>query len=355
MHTLEHRIKIEKTTHSRLPETDMNNIPFGRVFSDHMLVVKYDEGKWQQAEIKPYGNLELAPSISSLNYGQSIFEGMKAHKGPNGEALLFRPMDNFRRMNRSAARMCMPEIPEDVFMEGMKALVDLDKGWLPEKENSALYIRPLYFGIDEFIGVHASESYIFTIFTCPVGTYYTAPVSLLASKDYIRAAVGGTGSAKTCGNYAASLLPDRIARAQGYNNVLWLDAKEHRYVEECGTMNIFFVIEDTVITPPLGGTILPGITRDSVLRLLKDNGYKIETRPISIYEVEEACEAGYLQEAFGAGTAATISHIEKIGFSGKDMILPPIEGRKVSNWLGKTLNDIKLGVADDPYGWVVKV
>lgn len=355
MQTLAHGIKIDKIAHSKLHDIDMNNIPFGRLFSDHMLVARFEGGKWQAPEIKPYGKFELAPSVLSLNYGQSIFEGMKAHRGENGEALLFRPDANFRRMNRSAARMCMPDIPEEIFMDGLKTLIELDKAWLPNKENSALYIRPLYFGTDEFIGVHASENYLFTIFTCPVGTYYSAPVSLLVSKDYIRAAIGGTGSAKTCGNYAGSLLPDRIAREQGYHNVLWLDAKEHRYVEECGTMNIFFVIEDTVITPPLSGTILPGITRDSVIRLLKDNGYKIEARPISIYEVEEAYEAGYLREAFGAGTAATISHIAKIGFGGRDMALPPVEDRKVSNWLGQTLSKIKTGELADPYGWIVKV
>ncbi len=355
MNTLESPIRIEKVEQSRLHSLKAGDIPFGRVFSDHMLVANFRNEKWEAPEIKPYGPLSLPPSTSTLNYGQSVFEGMKAHKGLKGETLLFRPQSNFHRLNRSAARLCMPEVPESIFMDGIKTLVDLDKAWIPNDEQGALYIRPLYFGIDEFIGVSASENYLFVIFTCPVGAYYSKPVNLLATKDFIRAAIGGTGSAKTCGNYAASLWPDRIAKAQGYDNVLWLDAKEHRYVEECGTMNVFFVIDDIVVTPPLSGTILPGITRDSVLRLLKDNEYKVEIRPISIYEIEEAYEAGVLQEAFGAGTAATISHIAKIGFSGRDMILPPIENRTVGNWLGTTLAKIKVSEADDPYGWIVRV
>lgn len=355
MNTLEHSVHITPVEASRLDQVDMRNLPFGRVFSDHMLVVHYREGKWQRPEIMPYGKLELAPSISSLNYGQSIFEGMKAHRGPAGEAILFRPDANLRRMNRSARRMSMPTIPEEVFMDGLKALIKQDEAWIPTLEQGALYIRPLYFATDEFIGVRASETYTFVIFTCPVGPYYSEPVKLLATKDFIRAAIGGTGSAKTSGNYAAAMLPDALAKKQGYHNVLWLDAKEHRYIEECGTMNVFFVIDGTVITPPLGGTILPGITRNSLLRLLKDAGKPVEVRPISIYEVEEAYEEGSLEEVFGAGTAASVSHISTIGFNGRDMFLPPVEDRPISNWLGERLNAIKTGRGEDPYQWVVKV
>ncbi|RMG20165.1 MAG: branched-chain amino acid aminotransferase [Bacteroidetes bacterium] len=355
MKTLERNIRIKQVAESRIHEVDMNNIPFGRVFSDHMLIAHYRDGQWQAPEIRPYGKLELEPSISSLNYGQSIFEGMKAHRGPQGEALLFRPEANWKRLNRSAARMCMPEVPASIFLDGLQELIRLDQAWIPAPEQGALYIRPLYFATDEFIGVKASETYTFVIFTCPVGPYYTRPVRLLVTKDYIRAAIGGTGSAKTCGNYAASLLPDKLAKARGYDNVLWLDAREHRFIEECGTMNVFFVIDGTVITPPLSGTILPGITRDSLIRLLKDHDYKIEVRPISIYEVEEAYEAGYLQEAFGAGTAATVTHIEAIGFGGRDLVFPPVDQRPVSQWLGQQLEALKSGTAKDPYGWRVKV
>lgn len=355
MNILEQNILINQTTDSRLHTVDMNNIPFGRVFSDHMLVAKFTKGEWQRPEILPYGPLELSPAVSSLNYGQSVFEGMKAFRNESGQAVLFRPEDNFKRINRSGHRLSMPAIPKEIFMDGLKELVNLDQKWIPTREQGSLYIRPLYFATDEYIGVKASDDYIFTVFTCPVGPYYTQPVSLLASKDFVRAAVGGTGAAKAAGNYAGALLPDKLAKAQGYNNVLWLDAKENRYVEECGTMNIFFVIDGVVVTPNLSGTILEGITRNSAIRVLKQSGYKVEERPISIYEVQAAYHEGKLQEAFGAGTAATISHIAKIGFAGEDMILPEIADRKVGPWLDGKLERIKYGVEDDPYGWVVPV
>ena len=348
-------IRIQKVAQSRVSEVDWENLPFGRIFSDHMLTAYYKDGEWQTPEIVPFGKLALAPSVTSLNYGQSIFEGMKASLGPKGEALLFRPEENYKRMNRSAYRMCMPEIPESIFMEGLKTLVDLDREWIPAADKGSLYLRPLYFGTDEYIGVRASSSYLFTVFTCPVGAYYSKPVKLLASREYVRAAPGGTGAAKCAGNYAASLFPDRIAKERGYDNVLWLDAKENTYVEECGTMNLFFVIDGTVVTSPLTGTILPGITRDSVLQLLKAKGEKVEVRPISIFEVESAYDQGKLEEAFGVGTAAVISHIDQIGFAGRDWHLPAIDQRPVSNWLKTELEGIKSGEKADPYGWMVKV
>lgn len=355
MNILESNIRVQKVGQSRLGEVDMNNIPFGREFSDHMLVARFEKGEWQTPEIVPYGHLKMMPSISALNYGQSVFEGMKAFQGPAGEPVLFRPLENWKRMNRSAYRMCMPDIPESVFMDGLKALIDLDRSWIPSIEQGSLYIRPLFFATDEYIGVKASENYIFTIFTCPVGPYYSQPVNLLATTEFVRAGIGGTGAAKAAGNYAGALLPDRLARKQGYNNILWLDGREHQYIEECGTMNIFFVIDDTVITPRLTGTILPGVTRNSALKVLRDNGYKVEERQISIYEIQAAYESSSLKEAFGAGTAVTITHINKIGFNGIDMVLPPVEERAIGNWLGETLAGIRTGVAEDPYGWVVRV
>ena len=347
--------KIQTVNTSRVHEVDMDNIPFGRIFSDHMLVAKYKNGAWQTPEILPYGQMNFTPSISALNYGQSVFEGMKAIKGPTGDVLLFRPEDNHRRMNRSGGRLCMPEIPESIFLDGLRELIRLDKAWVPNSDQGSLYIRPLYFATDEYIGVKASDSYIFTIFTCPVGAYYKEPVNLLATTEFVRAATGGTGSAKAAGNYAASLLPDKIAKSQGYHNVLWLDAREHQYIEECGTMNVFFVIEDKVVVPQLTGTILAGITRDSCIRLLKHKGYTVEERPISIYELQAAHNAGILKEAFGTGTAATISHIAKVGFAGSDMVLPPIEKRTIGNWLSKTLMNIKTGEAEDAFDWVEKI
>lgn len=350
---IEPKFKTTLVSQSRISEVDMDNVPFGKVFSDHMLVAKYSDGKWHEPEIMPYSKLNFAPSISALHYGQAIFEGMKAYRGPAGEALLFRPQENLKRINYSANRLCMPQIPESIFMDGLKELVKLDEQWIPPADKGSLYIRPHLFSTDEFIGVKASGSYMFVIFTCPVGKYYNEPVKLLATKEYTRAAIGGIGSAKAAGNYAASLLPDKIAKSQGYDNVLWLDARLHQYIEECGTMNVFFVIENTVVTPQLTGTILAGITRDSLLRLLMDNGYSVEKRRISIYELDEAYNQGVFQEAFGAGTAATIAHISKIGFAGRDMILP--QSHPVSDWLYTTLRGIQNGILPDPYGWVVRL
>lgn len=353
------KIKTTCVTHSRRSEIDMDNIPFGKIFSDHMFIVKYENGAWGEPEIRPYGNLEMAPSVSALHYGQAIFEGMKAYRGPNGETLLFRPKDNLRRFNHSANRLCMPEVSEELFITGVKELVKLDKQWIPNPSQGTLYIRPCMFAIDEAVGVKASDSYLFVIFTSPVGPYYKEPVNLLATKEYTRAAIGGMGNAKAAGNYAAALLPDKIAKSQGYHNVLWLDARLHQYIEECGTMNIFFVIGDAVVTPQLTGTILAGVTRDSVIRLLMDNGEKlgvtVEKRRISIYELDEAYNQREFHEAFGAGTAAVISHINKIGFAGRDMTLPPVEQRKIGPWLYDTLYKIQTGILPDPYGWVVKV
>ena len=351
-------IKIHPITQSRLKDVDMANVGFGRVFSDHMFICNYKDGKWETPEIVPYGKLSFSPSFSALHYGQAIFEGMKAYRGQDGQPLLFRPEDNWRRMNQSASRLSMPEIPEDIFIGGIKALVELDKDWIPDSDKGQMYIRPHMFATDEFIGVRASDSYTFIIFTCPVSFYYKDPVKLLATKEYSRAAIGGTGNAKSAGNYAGSLFPDKLAKAQGYDNILWLDARLHQYIEECGTMNVFFVIDDAVVTPIPTGTILGGITRDSALRLLKDHKEEIgiasvDIRRVSIYEIEDAYMQGTLKEAFGTGTAATIAPITKIGFAGKDMLLS--DERPVSNWLYKQLYGIQTGAIEDPYNWLVKL
>jgi branched-chain amino acid aminotransferase len=355
MNVVNSHIKTTLVQQSRIDEIDMNHIPFGRIFSDHMLVARYRGGKWEAPEIQPYGPLSFTPSLSVFNYGQAIFEGMKVHLNPMGEPILFRPADNHRRMNHSAQRMSMPEIPAEIFLEGIQELVRLDRQWIPQPEQGSLYLRPLMFATDEYIGVKASDEYLFTVFTSPVGPYYTQPVSLMASKDHVRAAIGGTGAAKFSGNYAAAMLPDQLAKAKGYHNVLWLDARENRYIEECGTMNVFFVIDGTVITPTLSGTILPGITRQSLLTLLREKGYPVEVRPLSIYEVQSAYREGTLEDAFGAGTAATVSPIANIGFSGSDMVLPPVEDRPISNWLKDTLEQIKTGQVEDTHDWIVKI
>lgn len=352
-------IRIEKVSRSRLSEVDLSSpdkIPFGRIFSDHMFVADYYDGEWRNLCIVPFGKLELSPAVMALHYGQSIFEGMKAFKDVRGRAVLFRPEMNARRMIRSAERMAMPPVPEDLFLQAVKELVRIDKDWIPAGEDSALYIRPVQFATDEYIGVKPSQTYKFLIFACPVGPYYPKPVRVLVERHYSRACPGGTGFAKAAGNYGASLMPARLAQQQGYDQLLWTDCVEHRWIEESGTMNVFFVIDGVIVTPPLDrGTILPGVTRDSIITLFRDNGYRVEERPISVDEIVEAHRKGRLEDAFGTGTAATVTQIEAIGVDGEDLILPPVEDRYHSRWAKEKLTAIRLGKEPDPYGWVVPV
>ncbi|MGB3191913.1 MAG: branched-chain amino acid aminotransferase [Limnoraphis sp.] len=354
MSTLAPHLSVEKVTHSRLNELKGEQVAFGKVFSDHMFVASYENGNWQEAKIVPYGRIEMAPSLSALHYGQAVFEGMKAYRSQAGEPLLFRPDANFERINLSAQRLCMPPISKEVFMSGLTELIRLDANWIPSGEGS-LYIRPIYFAADELIGLKPSDSYKFFIITCPVGAYYSQPVKLIVSDKYIRACEGGTGAAKVAGNYAASLLADKEAKAQGYDNVIWLDAIHRKYIEECGTMNLAFVIDNVVVTPKLTGTILNGITRHSVLTLFRDMGVAVEERLISIDEIAEAYDRGILMEAFGMGTAATIAPISTINYQGRDLTLPTVAEFKYSNAVGQKLEDIKTAKCEDPHGWVVRV
>lgn len=348
-------ISITKSVTSRLPEVDFNNLPFGRIFSDHMFVCDYENGAWQAPQIIPFQDFSMHPASMVLHYGQAIFEGMKAFKNNKGMPVLFRPELHGGRMNASARRICMPDFPEDLFLEAVHKLVELDQGWIPPQEGSALYIRPTMIATDEFIGVKPSQTYRFFIFTCPVGPYYAAPVKLWADTKYIRAALGGTGEAKYAGNYGASLLPAKLAQEKGYDQVLWLDAKEFKYIQECGTMNIMFVIDGKVYTPPLYGTILKGITRDSAIHLLRDAGYEVEEKMITIDEIVAAHENGTLQEAFGVGTAAVVSHVSTIGYKDKAMELPPMSERKVGDFIKSTINGIRSGRIEDKFNWVVPV
>ena len=348
-------IKVVRVASSRLGEVDFGNIVFGKVYSDHMFSVDYMEGKWQEPRIVPYGAIELSPATTALHYAQSIFEGMKAYRTANGEPVLFRPRANFERMNRSAERMVMPAIPEELFLGGVKELVHLDADWIPSDEDSALYIRPVMFANDDFIGVKPSDNYKFLIFTCPVGKYYTDPVRLWVTREFVRAVSGGTGAAKTAGNYAASYYATKIAQDKGYDNVLWLDGKEHRMLEECGTMNMFFVIDGVVVTPALTGTILQGVTRDSVITLLREMDIKVEERSISMEELKEAHADGKLEEAFGAGTAAAVSPVIEIA-DGTDVLqLPPNEERKIGPPVLRRLTAIRRGIVEDKYGWLEKI
>lgn len=348
-------INITKTSDSRITKVDFDNIPFGKVYSDHMFVAEYKNGEWTDFKIKPYENISMSPATSVLHYGQSVFEGMKAYKNSNGEVLVFRPHDNFRRLNLSARRMCIPELPEEVFMGGLTELLKVDKDWVPNKPNTSLYIRPFVFATDEYVGIRPSDNYKFIIFTCPVGVYYAEPVKVKIETRYTRAMEGGTGFAKAAGNYAAALYPAKLAAEKGYHQLIWTDGKTHQYVEESGTMNVMFIIGDKLLTAPTTETILAGITRDSVLTLARDWGLQVEERKVAVAEIIEAAQNGTLKEAFGTGTAATIAQIAVIGHEGKDYELPPVETRQFSQKVYKALDDIKTGRIEDKYNWVYKI
>lgn len=349
-------IQVNQTSNSKLSQVDFDNLKFGRVFSDHMFISDYEDGKWQNPRIMPFGNIEVSPASCVIHYGQSIFEGMKAHKGDNGDILLFRPLENHKRLNRSARRMSMPEVSEELFMTSMKELIKLDQGWVPDNAGSSLYIRPYMFATEEFLGVNPSDEYKFMIITSPASTYYKGAVKVKVETDFSRACPGGVGSAKAAGNYAASLFPAQKARKEGFHQLVWTDASEHKYIEESGTMNIMFLFDDTLVTPPISNeTILPGITRDSVLTLAKDRGIKVEERRVSIDEVVKAHQKGILKDMFGTGTAATIAPIESFTYENETYELPALESRSVSNGLASTLKGIKRGDVEDPYGWIEKV
>lgn len=349
-------IKVTPVQESKINAVDWENLPFGKVFSDHMLVMDYKDGTWKDPEIVPFGPIPMHPAMSAIHYGQSIFEGLKAYKSPAGDLFLFRPEMNAKRMVESAERMCMPPVPEDVFVELVRRLVEIESNWIPTKEGYSLYIRPFLYATDEFIGIRPSETYRFVIFTCPVGAYYNEPVNVKIEEFYTRASVGGAGRAKVAGNYGAALYPARKGQQNGYHQLLWTDGKTHEYIEESGTMNIVFVIDGKVISPSEeSDTILRGITKRSVLDLAEAWGYPVEERKVSVQEIIDANKNGTLTEAFGAGTAATIAHIVKIGYRDGDLILPPIEGRTFSNRVYGYMNDLKSGIIEDTNGWLLKV
>jgi branched-chain amino acid aminotransferase len=349
------KIDIEQTKKSRLPEVDFSNLPFGKVYSDHMFMADFRNGEWKNSRIVPFGHMAVSPATPAIHYGQSIFEGMKAYSTSSGEALVFRPHDNLKRLNISAERMCMPTVPEELFMDSLSAMLDTDRKWIPTQEGSSLYIRPFMFSADEYIGIRPSQDFTFMIIFSPAGVYYSTPVKVKIETHYTRAVQGGTGYAKAGGNYGGSIYPSKLAMDQGYHQLIWTDGKEHKYIEESGTMNVMFVIEDTLVTPALSDSILAGITRDSVLKIARSWGMKVEERKISVQELVDALERGKVKEAFGAGTAATIAHIELIGHEGKDYQLPTIEKREFSNKVYKELEGIKRGNRPDPFGWTVKM
>ncbi len=349
-------ISIKKIDKSRIGEIDPANIQFGKNYSDHMLVAYYENGEWGKPWIMPFHDLTFSPATTFLHYGQAIFEGVKAYKDPHGSPIIFRPYDNWKRMNRSAERMAMPGVPQDIFIDGMRELVNLDRDWVPTGADTSLYIRPFMLAVDEFIGVRPAEKFMFIIITSPAGPYYNKPVSIYVQDKYVRAFPGGIGFTKAAGNYGMSMYPTMQIKKMGYDQILWTDGFEHKYVQEIGTMNVFFVIGDTVITPDVTqDTILEGVTRESVLTLLREKGVKVEERPLSIDEIEQAFHAGKLKEAFGTGTAASIAPIRELTFHEDKMALPDIEHWEITNWLKQELADIRYGRKKDTHNWIVTV
>ncbi|MBQ4072185.1 MAG: branched-chain amino acid aminotransferase [Clostridia bacterium] len=345
-------------TQTKKVKPDFTKLGFGKYFTDHMLIMDYKDGKWCEPEIVPYQSFNLDPSTCVLHYGQGIFEGLKAYKNADGKITMFRPCDNFKRMNRSAERLCMPTIDVDKMVEWLKELIMVDEEWIPTAPGTALYIRPTMVATDAMLGVHPGHTYRFFIILSPVGSYYPnglQPTKILVEKDYVRAPLGGTGEAKCMGNYAASLLAGDIANKKGYEQVLWLDSNEHKYVEEVGAMNMFFVFDGVVKTPALVGSILPGITRDSVLQILRAEGRPVEETRISVDEIVKMNAEGKLNEAFGSGTAAVISPVGVLNINGEDVKINNFEMGPITSYLYDKLTGIQYGRYPDTFGWVVKV
>lgn len=345
-----HSIAVEQTQNSRLAQVDFENLNFGKIMSDHMLLAEYNNGSWESVKVVPYQNLSLSPAASALHYGQAIFEGIKAYRLENGQISIFRPDQNYIRFNKSAARLEMPEVPEEIFIEGMKELIRTDKEWVPKTPNTSLYIRPYMFATEAALGVHPSANYKFLIITSPVGAYYNKPLRIKVETHFTRAAEGGVGFSKNAGNYALSLHPTRLAQEEGFDQLIWTDAKEHAYVEEAGTANLLFIMNDTLITPS-SETILRGITRLSIMDIAKKWGMKTESRKVSIEELIQGIENGSVTEAFAAGTAATLTPIAEIGYNGQIYKLSDPATREFSNKVLAYLNDLRYGRIEDEFGW----
>ncbi len=352
-------IRVELTEHPQPKPTDSNKLGFGTIFTDHMFIMNYDEGEgWHDARIVPFGPIELSPAAMCLHYGQSVFEGMKACRAVDGRILLFRPDKNMARLNSSNDRLCIPQIDEAFSQKAIEKLVSIEKDWIPSAEGTSLYIRPFIIGIDPHIGVHPAQHLLFIVLCSPVGAYYPEglnPVKIYVETNYVRAVKGGMGYTKTAGNYAASLKAQDEAEKQNYTQVLWLDGVERKYIEEVGTMNVFFVIGDEIVTPALQGSILPGITRMSSIELLKSWGMKVVERKLSIEELAQAAENGQLKEAFGTGTAAVISPIGHLKWGDDVMNINNGEIGPISQRLYDTMTGIQWGKIKDEFGWTVEV
>lgn len=354
MNSIINDIEIIKAKTTKINEVDFDNLAFGSVFSDHMLECNFKDGKWQAPKVVPYQTITLDPSAKIFHYGQSVFEGMKAYKDANEDVWLFRPLENFKRLNISSKRLAIPELPESYFMDGLKALLEVDRDWIPTNEGSSLYIRPFVFASGN--GFHASPAneYKFLICTAPSGAYFSGKLKVLIEQTYSRSANGGVGFAKAGGNYAGQFYPTQLAVEKGYQQVIWTDDTTHEYIEEAGAMNIFVRINDTLITGPTSDRILDGITRKSIIELAKAEGIAVEVRKLSVHEVVEAAKNGTLKEMFGAGTAAVISPISGFGYKNEDFDLPELD-ETYASYLKKRITDIQTNKVEDPFGWRYKV
>jgi branched-chain amino acid aminotransferase len=344
-------IAVQKTSHSRLSETDFNNLEFGKYISDHMVVADWAQGVWTEPTITPFGELRMTPAMLALHYGQAIFEGMKAFRMVDGRINIFRPKKHHERLIKSLDRMCMPEVPYDMFIQSLHALIELDHDWVPRSEGSSLYIRPVVFASESRLGVKVSDQYKFVVMTSPVGPYYNKPFRLKVEGHYTRTAEGGTGFAKCAGNYGGAFYPTQLAKKEGFDQVLWTDYKEHRYIDEVGMMNVMFVFNGKLITPKLNTAILDGVTRDSIITLAREEGLTVEERRISIDDLEEGFKNKTLTEAFGCGTAAVVAPIAVINIRGVDFAFPPVEANSIQQRIKKRLLDIRTGAAPDRHGW----
>ena len=351
MTTMTTTFAIKRTPKSRLSEVDFNNLEFGKYLSDHMLMVDFLSGKWQEPTIIPFGDIPMSPAMLSLHYGQSVFEGMKAFKNKNGDICIFRPHKHSERLNKSLNRMCMPEIPEELFIQCLHAIVETDEAWIPTSEGTSLYIRPVVFAYEPRLGVKIADHFKFFILTSPAGAYFSKPARLKVEETFVRAAEGGTGFAKCAGNYGGAFYPTQVARQEGFDQVLWTDAKEHKYIDEAGVMNVMFVIDGKVITPKLTSALLDGVTRDTILTLAPSLGVTVEERKVSVAEVEAALKNGTLTEAFGTGTAAVVSPIATINIHGKDYNIPAAGPESFQLRAKEKLNNIRLGFEPDVHGW----
>lgn len=347
-------IKVTQIEKSKISTIDFDNLSFGTVFSDHMMVCDYKNGQWQQAEIKPYEPFTFDPSASVFHYGQALFEGMKAYKDENNEVFLFRPDQNIKRFNKSSERMAIPEFPEDVFLEGLNELLRLDADWIPQGEGQSLYVRPFVIATEPCIQANPSKEYRFAIICSPVSSYFSGAVKVKIEDHYSRATPGGFGYAKAAGNYGGQFYPTQLAKAEGFHQIIWTDAVSHQYIEEAGTMNVFVRIGDTLITNPTSDTILDGVTRKSLIQLAKDLNIPLEVRPIAISELIEASAKGELLELFGAGTAAVISLIETFNYKGQNYHVEN-NANSYAQQLKKALTDIQLNRAEDQHQWRYKV